>query len=217
MSCPYCQGNCIRKGIRQSTQQWRCAGCGRYHRSAYRYKACGPDTDKRLIALTKEACGIRSISRLMRISPTTVVARTLRISRTLGPPMPIATRCHYEVDEINTYCGNKKRRIWLAYALERKSRTVVALAVGRRTKRMLGRITTTLLHAQAKRITTDGLDIYQRLIPAGIHRVKGFGINRIERHNLTLRTRLKRLGRRTLCYTKSAAMLLACATIQCWA
>lgn len=185
MTCPYCQGRCIRKGMRQGTQQVRCTGCGRYHRTAYRYKAHQPGTNTRVVALTKEGCGIRSISRLLGISPTTVITRVLRIARTLAPPMPIATGRHYEVDEINTYVGNKKRRIWLAYALERKSRTVVALAVGRRTKRMLCRITTTLLHAQARRITTDGLNIYQRLIPADVHRVKGFGINRIERHNLT--------------------------------
>ncbi|MBX2972336.1 MAG: hypothetical protein KF797_04480 [Flavobacteriales bacterium] len=70
--------------------------------------------------------------------------------------------------------------------------------------------------AKAKRITTDGLDLYGCLIPPGIHRVKGFGINRIERRNLTLRTQLKRLARRTLCYTKSVAMLYACVAIACW-
>lgn len=68
----------------------------------------------------------------------------------------------------------------------------------------------------ARRITTDGLDIYRRLIPRVVHCVKEFGINRIERHNLTLRAHLKRLARRTLCYTKSLAMLRACAMIGCW-
>lgn len=216
MNCPYCQGRCIRKGMRQGVQQLRCANCSRYYRNTYRYKAYRPNTDKHLIALTKEGCGIRSIARLLGISPTTVIARTLRIARTLVPPMPFLSDRHYEVDEINTYCGNKKQRIWLAYALDRKSRKVMALAVGRRTNRMLSRITTTLLNAKARRITTDGLDIYRRLIPAGVHRVKGFGINRIEKHNLTLRTRLKRLARRTLCYTKNVAMLHACVAIVCW-
>ena len=87
----------------------------------------------------------------------------------------------------------------MAYALDHQSRKVVALSVGRRTKRVLGRIISTLLHAQATRITTDGLDLYHRLIPAEVHQVKRFGINRIERYNLTLRTSLKRLARRTIC------------------
>lgn len=216
MICPYCQGRRIRKGRRQGVQQYQCTGCARYHRNTYRYKAHQPDTDKQLIALTREGCGIRSTARLLGISPTTVIARILSLARQLAPPAPIAVGRHYEVDEINTYCGHKKKRIWLAYALDRKSRQVVALAVGRRTKRMLSRITTTLLLARARRITTDGLAIYQRLLPAALHRVKGFGINRIERHNLTLRTRLKRLGRRSLCYTKKEAMLLACATLLVW-
>lgn len=114
MICPYCQGRCIRKGMRQGSQQVRCTTCGRYHRSTYRYKAHQPGTNRQLIALTKEGCGIRSISRLLGISPTTVIRRTLCIARSLAPPMPIPTGGCYEVDELNTYCGNKKRRIWLA-------------------------------------------------------------------------------------------------------
>lgn len=72
MSCPYCQGPSIRKGMRQGAQQLRCTRCGRYHRASYRYAAHAPGTDKRLVALTKEGCGIRSISRLLGISTTTV-------------------------------------------------------------------------------------------------------------------------------------------------
>ncbi|MCB9163933.1 MAG: IS1 family transposase [Flavobacteriales bacterium] len=202
--------------MRQGVQQYRCNGCARYLRSTYRYKAHQPDTDKQLIAFTKEGCGIRSISRLLGISPSTVIARCLRIAQRLAPPTPIAYGRHYEVDEISTYCGYKKKRIWLAYALDRKNRQVVAMVVGRRTKRMLGRIVSTLLLAKAERITTDGLAIYQLLITEDVHRVKGFGINRIERHNLTLRTRLRRLGRRTICYSKQAAMLQAFASIMVW-
>jgi IS1 family transposase len=58
--------------------------------------------------------------------------------------------------------------------------------------------------------------VYRSLIPEGMRAVKRFGTNSIERMNLTLRTRLKRLGRRTICYTKSLAMLWACAAIACW-
>lgn len=113
--------------------------------------------------------------------------------------MPIPLGGDYEVDELCTYCGNRTRRVWVAYALERSSRRVVALGVGPRTKRVLGVIITTLLNGGARRITTDGLELYRSLVPRGLHRVKRFGINRIERHNLVLRTRLKRLARRTLC------------------
>jgi len=202
--------------MRGGVQQFRCNACGLYQRELYRYKAYGRDVDRWIIALVKESCGIRGIARLMGLSPTTVIARIKRIAKYLRPNLPIRTRRSYEVDEIATYCRNKKNRVYLAYAFDRAERRVVSIAVGRRTKAMLAPVINTLQLADARTITTDGLDIYRSLIPAAIHRVKEFGINRIERHNLTLRTHLKRLGRRTLCYTKSLAMLRACAAIGCW-
>ena len=216
MKCSQCDGQCVRKGMRSGVQQYRCSVCGRYQRELYQYKAYGKDVDRWIVALVKESCGIRSIARLMGLSPTTVIARIKRIAKHLRPNMPIRMGRNYEVDELATYCRKKKNRVYLAYAFDRAERRVVSLAVGRRTKAMLAPVIATLQLADARTITTDGLDIYRTLIPTAIHRVKQFGINRIERHNLTLRTHLKRLARRTICYTKSLAMLRACAVIRCW-
>lgn len=74
----------------------------------------------------------------------------------------------------------------------------------------------TLLLADAKRIVTDQLNSYKELIPKEIHSTKSRGINPIERNNLTLHTHLKRLNRKTICYSKSAVMLLAVVKIYCW-
>lgn len=120
------------------------------------------------------------------------------------------------MDELSTFVGHKQNRIWVAYAVDRSAKTVVGMRVGKRSNRMLRPLVDTLLLSDAKRIHTDGCDIYPALIPPNIHRVKRFATNGIERMNLTLRTRLKRLGRRTICYTKSVAMLAACVAIVCW-
>jgi hypothetical protein len=45
-----------------------------------------------------------------------------------------------------------------------------------------------------------------KFLPARRHRTGKEGTSRIERHNLNFRTRLKRLQRHTICYSKSAAM-----------
>jgi insertion element IS1 protein InsB len=174
-----------------------------------------PGTDDRIALYVKEGVGIRSTARIMKISPTTVIGRIKKIAAAIKP-LPLKEGRHYEMDELCTYAGNKADRTYVAYALDRKSREVAGLVVGRRTKSNLRKVLDRVVGANAKRITTDGLDLYRYLVPPEIHRVKGFGINRIERHNLTLRTQLKRLTRRTLCYTKSVAMLHACVAIACW-
>ena len=78
------------------------------------------------------------------------------------------------------------------------------------------RITSTLLLSGANHIVADKLNIYKELIPKEIHSTKHRGINHIERQNLTLRTHLKRLNRRTICYSKSIAMLYAVVKIYFW-
>lgn len=214
--CQHCQAHCNKKGLRNGYQRLRCSSCNKYQQHGYRYKACAPGVDQHIVTFVKEGCGIRSIGRILRISPTTVIARIRRIAARTHRPGPVVMGGCYEVDELATYCGNKRNRVWLAYAMDRSTRQVVDLAVGKRSKRVLGPLLRTLLLSSARCIATDGLDLYRTLLPKAIHRTKRHGTNHIERMNLTLRTHLKRLGRRTLCATKSVAMLRACAVIYCW-
>ncbi|MCB9165206.1 MAG: IS1 family transposase [Flavobacteriales bacterium] len=215
-ACFHCQGSCNRKGRRGPAQLLQCAECGKYQRALYTRKAYTPGMDARIVQLTREGCGIRSTGRVLGISPSTVIARIKRIAARLGPGF-IPKGRRYEVDELSTYIRNKKNRVWVAYALDRKDKSVVGIRVGKRSKRMLRPLIDTLLLADAKRIHTDGCDIYPTLVPANLHLVKRFATNGIERMNLTFRTRLKRLGRRTICYSKSSAMLAACVAVVCWA
>ena len=128
----------------------------------------------------------------------------------------IAMGKEYEVDELCTYIGNKGRKRWVAYALEKKTKKVVSFVVGTRTKKTLELVTKTLILSNATKIFTDKLNIYKSLIPPEIHTTKQYSINHIERMNLTLRTHLKRLNRRTICYSKSILMLVACLRIYFW-
>jgi len=112
-------------------------------------------------------------------------------------------------DEMMTYIGNKKRQICITYAIDRKTRDVVSYSVGGRNKGTLRMVINTLLLSEAKQIRTDKCPFYPTLIPKEIHHVKKRGINYIERKNLTLRTHIKRLNRKTIAYSKSVLVLIA--------
>ncbi len=77
-------------------------------------------------------------------------------------------------------------------------------------------IVNTLLLSGVEIIKTDKLNIYQSLIPRHKHVSAAYNINHIERNNLNLRTHLKRLSRRTICFSKSLTMLEACLKIYFW-
>jgi insertion element IS1 protein InsB len=201
MKCHYCNGRCIRKGFSKNTPEYRCSSCLKYQREKYSNKSWQVK-DSELILLTKEGCGIRSISRILEISPTTTIRRIVKIGTSIRRQVPILFGKHYQMDELFTYVGHKNNRICIAYAIEQYTREVVDFVVRRRNKNNLRKVLNTLFLTDAKQIVTDKLNLYTELISSDIHSTKFRGINTIERKNLTLRTHLKRLNRRTICYSK---------------
>ena len=122
----------------------------------------------------------------------------------------------YEVDELKTYVRKKANECWVCLAVERQSGNVVDISVGRRTKKKLATVIETFKLSEAKKVYTDGLDIYKSLLPEEIHKVRPYHINKVERKNLDLRNSLKRLTRKTICYSKSRAMLEASVKLCLW-
>lgn len=97
--CAFCSNNCIRKGSYNGVQLLQCRTCLRYQRVQYRYLARAPGADERIILFVREGCGIRSISRIMGIAVSTVIARVKRIAARLTP-LPVRLGRSYEVDEL---------------------------------------------------------------------------------------------------------------------
>lgn len=217
MKCKYCNGSNIIKYGYQSNgcQKYQCKDCFRYFQERYTYQSY-IIKDKQIITLTKESCGIRSTARILAISPNTVLRRILKIARSLTRPYPVLKGRIYEVDELFTYVRHKNHRICITYSYEPKTGYIFDIAVGTRCKKTLQKVTETLVLSEAKIIYTDGLDLYKQLIPENIHKKHRRCTNYIERKNLKLRTHLKRLNRKTICYSKSLIMLLAVVKIYFW-
>lgn len=212
MKCKTCLGICKMDGKQKSgIQKYRCKICGKYQQKSYRLVV----SNNTIITLLKEGCGIRSIARIVKASPATIIRRILSIAKNLKRPLRCLDK-EYEIDELCTYVGNKNKRKWIAYILRRDNREVIDFVVGNRTLKTIGKLTNSLLFCRPVKIFTDKLNIYQYLIPIDIHHTKQFSINRIERNNLTMRTHLKRLSRRTICFSKSIGMLTACLKIYFW-
>jgi len=217
--CYRCVGdilNMIKYGKTKSgAQRYICKLCRKTREESYIYRAYKYDINHNIVQLTKEGLGIRSTARILKISATTLLKRILVISRNIDKPI-ISKGKTYEVDELCTYIRHKKNYIWLVYALEKNSKTVVSFNVGKRTNKTLSCVLDTLKLSEAEKIFTDRLKNYRYLIDEKLHSVKRFGTNHIERKNLTLRTHLKRLNRRTICFSKSLVILIAILKIYFW-
>ena len=214
MNCTYCNGCCIRKGIRKTVQKYQCKSCKKYQQAVYSYRSC-TTSDKQIVQLIIEGCGILGSARILGMSPTTIISRILKMARVLRRGTVRVGRT-YQIDELFTYIGNKRNRVCIAYSIDAETGEVIDIIVRRRNKTNLQKVVSTLVLSGARRITTDKLTIYKELIPQAIHSTKFRGINKIERSNLNLRTHLKRLNRRTICYSKSLAVLTAVVKIYFW-
>lgn len=215
-ACAYCNETCTKYGKSQSgNQRYRCKNCGRTRVENYKYLAYEADVNLRIKSYLKEGCSIRGIARLLRIGVSTVLRKILRISRAIKKPVTSLGK-EYELDEMCTYVKHKTGKLWIVYAIRKDTKEVTDFAVGRRTNRTIKQVTDTLVLSNASKVYTDKLPNYRSLLPAAIHCIKRSGTNHIERKNLTLRTHLKRLNRRTICFSKSGAMLAACLKIYFW-
>jgi insertion element IS1 protein InsB len=103
-----------------------------------------------------------------------------------------------EADEFWSYVGKKKNQRWTWYAVERKSGMILAWHNGRRTDESCFCLMEKLSVFPEALYYTDDWRIYSKYIPPSKHVIG----KTIERRNLNFRTHIKRLSRRTICFSK---------------
>jgi insertion element IS1 protein InsB len=111
-----------------------------------------------------------------------------------------------KLDEMWSYVGAKARERCLWHALDHRTGRVLAYVVGTRKDAMFLKLRTLLAPFGITRYYTDKAGVYQRHLPPAQHTVGKLTMQKIERKHLTLRTRLKRLARKTLCFSRSRVM-----------
>lgn len=215
--CPKCKSLYAVKNGKTSagTQRYCCKQCGLSYIIDFKNKACNKNSNFQIVLFIKEGLGIRSIARLLSISTTTVLERIVSIAANIKKPaIPIGKS--YEVDEMRTFVGTKNCLYWIVYALERESKRVVDFSIGNRTNKTLEQVITSLKLSSATKIYTDGLKNYRTLIPQKLHSTHLHATNHIERNNLTVRTHLKRLNRKTICFSRKRLFLQSVLKIYFW-
>ena len=111
-----------------------------------------------------------------------------------------------EMDEMWSYVGCKADQRWLWHAIDRATGIVLAYTLGRRQDEIFLRLKKLLEPFGITRFYTDDWGAYERHLDAEKHVVGKKNTQRIERKHLTLRTRIKRLARKTICFSKSTRM-----------
>lgn len=215
MDCKKCHHGCTKNGFQANgVQRYYCKHCNTHQQKAYSYRAYGLHIDESLYRLIINSCGITDISRVLGIAKNTVSKRILKLAKQIKQPLYNDRQQSYEVDELYTKVAGKP--CWVSYAINRHTKHIISFVIGNRSKEHLAHVINKLILLNPKRIYTDKLPQYKSLIPMTIHNNARFQTNRIERFNLNLRTHIKCLSRKTICFSKSIIMLQAIIRIYFW-
>ncbi len=208
IACPSCSAlNVVKNGTTANRKQkYLCRSCRRQFIRDYTYQGCRSEVRRLIVPMTLNGSGIRDITRVLRVSINTVL-KVIRATaaRTPEPSSP-PRLADVEIDEMWSFVEKKKCQRWLWYAFSPKTKQVIAYVRGGRTDATCARLLDHLAVTQITRFYTDYWESYQKLIPEHHHWIGKAGTQRIERNNLTIRTRLKRWHRRTICFSKSTEM-----------
>lgn len=119
-----------------------------------------------------------------------------------------------EIDELWSFVDNKGNKVWIWVALCRKTRQIVARAVGDRSEKTCQELWDNIPEDYREgHCFTDFWQAYQLVIPeeqlTQVGKETGETAH-IERWNCTLRQRIGRFVRKTLSFSKSLLMHIAC-------
>jgi insertion element IS1 protein InsB len=111
-----------------------------------------------------------------------------------------------EVDEMWSFVGKKAHPRWLWHAIDHHSGQVLAYVLGTHQDTVFLKLKRLLKPFGITRFYTDDWGTYQRHLDRERHRIGKQDTQKIERKHLTLRTRIKRLARKTICFSKTQQM-----------
>jgi len=111
-----------------------------------------------------------------------------------------------EVDEMWSFVGKKENQRWLWHAIDHNTGVVLAYTFGTHEDEVFVKLKELLLPFGISRFYTDEWGAYKRHLDPEKHEISKRNMQKIERKHLTLRTRIKRLARKTICFSKSIFM-----------
>src|SRR3989475_10391541 len=186
----------------------------------YRNRGCLPEVKQTIIDMSLNASGIRDTARVLRISTDTVLSELKKkealltsvntaLLRTLNPEqvvVDIEQAGEAEIDEMWSFVGNKGNPRWLWHAIDHHTGAVLAYVFGRRKDEVFLRLKALLEPFGLTRFYTDHWGAYTRHLDPDMHSPGKRNTQKIERKHLTLRTRIKRLVRKTICFSQTIQM-----------
>ena len=224
--CPHCGSEKIVKRGKTDggKQRYLCGNneCGtKSFLLDYTYNGNKPDVKDKIIEMSMNGSGIRDIARVPEISTDTVISElkkkeiflesvNSKLPESLEVPENIKVEIskvdEAEADEMWSFVGSKQnqRRLW--HAVDHVTGKILAYTFGKREDEVFVELKRLLEPFGITKFYTDNRRTYKRNIDPRSRITGKKNTQKTERKHLTLRTRIKRLARKTVCFSKSEKM-----------
>jgi insertion element IS1 protein InsB len=179
-----------------------------------------PAVKQPIVDMTLHGSGVRDIVRVLRVSSATVInvlkkkeptvkQVNARLLRTLDPSQVnviLRQVDEAEMDEMWSFMGSKSQQRWLWHAIDHHTGQILAYVFGTREDETFLQLKGLLTPFGITHFYTDGWGAYSRHLDPHTHPVGKQHTQKIERKHTTLRARIKRLARKTICFSRSILM-----------
>ena len=215
--CPSCQSALIKKNghIHNRKQKYQCLVCGRQFVLDPIQKIIDEKTKTLIRRVLLERISLEGVCRAFEVSMPWLLEFINELIKELPDNLNAEVVSEndeievvvLEADELWSYVGSKENPQWLWLVMHSKTRQILAMQVGSRSKETAEKLFYKLPEPLKKKAEyyTDYFNVYHETIPYGQHCPVGKESGKtsyIERFNCTLRQRCSRLVRKTLSFSK---------------
>lgn len=237
--CPFCGEDWVvfNGKDRHGHQRCLCKQCNHTFPLNYKYNGARPEIKNAIVDMAMNGSGVRDTARFLGVSKDKVIATLRDLHKhvkyvnkryldNLDPSVPLecdvvvdrnfnfdelkeVKDLEVEIDEMWSFYQPKKQQIWLWWLIDHRTNTPIAFIFGDKKDNNLVRLLDLVKDYNITMFYSDGNRGYSRYIPKDKLIVSKKNTQQIERNHLTLRTRLKRLARKTICFSKNLIIHIA--------
>ena len=201
-ACPHCLCSKVVKNGRRKNgcQVYHCKECKKQYQDQYTYIGSDPNVKELIKRMLVRGSDIRDIAYVLRVSAG-CIQRTLLSE----PNLQLVPRLEYyeqvQVDELYSFVGNKRKKVWILYAFCQQTNEILAVTMGKRNRKTVKELYKRLQSIQIDYWCTDHWEAFKTVFPPQKHKVGKNFTKAIEGVNTYLRGACKRLIRRTTAFS----------------
>lgn len=205
VKCPYCHAlKVVKNGKKKSGEQnFLCRNCNRQFQQHYQKADCRPEMKELALKLLVRNSGIRDIEAVLGIHRQTILKWLNQAADERQVKPKQKQYKELQIDEFWTFVKERKRRKrWLLYAYAPETEEIVAWSWGQRSTKTVQNLYGKLTGLQVDTFCSDDWKAFRKVFPANKHKIGKAYTKHIEGVNLCLRTRNRRVVRKTACFSK---------------